>query len=542
MSAAVSDPLARPVAVGFGRAVLGHGFRLVRRGAVIVLAVAAGMSALVVQQHRSLFADGVDAAAFRALAENPAIRILFGRPVGLEDPGGFTVWRTGTPLAVVIAVWAMLAVIRITRGDEEAGRWDILAAGRYRLSRLVGLHLAVVAAGTVLVGVAVTVAMVTAGADPAGAVLYGAVLALIGMGAAAWGALAGQLAGDRRRAATLAAAGIGAGLLARMVADGVDTFAWLHWVTPFGLLGLTEPFTANRTAPLAVLASAAAVFAFLALVAGRRRDLGDGLVVSRASYRAWTVLLRSVPRFAARRSLGPVTAWGIGIGLYFLVVGLLASSVTVFLAENPVFAELAAQAGFGSLTTVTGYVASLFAVLAIPLGLYAASRISASGADEEARMLTLLFSAPVTRRRWYLVETSAALVGTVLLAVAAGLAAWAGAAAVGADVSAGAAVAGAVNVLPVAWLSLGAALAAFGWWPTVIVPVGAVPAAGGFLLQVLAESLSWPGWVARLSPYAHLNAVPYEGVDWAGTAGLALVAVLLAGVGLVGFARRDLRG
>ncbi len=393
MSAAVSDPLARPVAVGFGRAVLGHGFRLVRRGAVIVLAVAAGMSALVVQQHRSLFADGVDAAAFRALAENPAIRILFGRPVGLEDPGGFTVWRTGTPLAVVIAVWAMLAVIRITRGDEEAGRWDILAAGRYRLSRLVGLHLAVVAAGTVLVGVAVTVAMVTAGADPAGAVLYGAVLALIGMGAAAWGALAGQLAGDRRRAATLAAAGIGAGLLARMVADGVDTFAWLHWVTPFGLLGLTEPFTANRTAPLAVLASAAAVFAFLALVAGRRRDLGDGLVVSRASYRAWTVLLRSVPRFAARRSLGPVTAWGIGIGLYFLVVGLLASSVTVFLAENPVFAELAAQAGFGSLTTVTGYVASLFAVLAIPLGLYAASRISASGADEEARMLTLLFSA-----------------------------------------------------------------------------------------------------------------------------------------------------
>ena len=91
-------------------------------------------------------------------------------------------------------------------------------------------------------------------------------------------------------------------------------------------------------------------------------------------------------------------------------------------------------------------------------------------------------------------------------------------------------------------MSLGAALLAFGWAPTSILPVGALPAAGGFLLQVLAESLRWPDWVARLSPYAHLNAVPYEGVDWAGTAGMPLVAVLLAGVGLVGFARRDLRG
>ena len=91
---------------------------------LIVLAVAAGMSAVVVQQHRSLFATRFDAGALQALAENPAIRIMFGEPVALEDPGGFTVWRTGTPLAVLVAVWAVLTAIRITRGDEEAGRWD----------------------------------------------------------------------------------------------------------------------------------------------------------------------------------------------------------------------------------------------------------------------------------------------------------------------------------------------------------------------------------------------------------------------------------
>ncbi|MGW4330042.1 hypothetical protein ACWEKR_29635 [Nocardia sp. NPDC004573] len=39
----------------------------------------------------------MDSDALRALAENSAVRILFGAPLALDDPGGFTVWRTGTP-------------------------------------------------------------------------------------------------------------------------------------------------------------------------------------------------------------------------------------------------------------------------------------------------------------------------------------------------------------------------------------------------------------------------------------------------------------
>ena len=124
-----------------------HAIRLVRRGAVIVLDrggghVGAGRVA-VPQPVRRRF----DAGSLQALTENPAIRILFGTPVALDDPGGFTVWRTGTPMAVLVAVWAVLTAVRITRGEEEAGRWNLLLAGRVRFTRLVGLQLAVVMAG-----------------------------------------------------------------------------------------------------------------------------------------------------------------------------------------------------------------------------------------------------------------------------------------------------------------------------------------------------------------------------------------------------------
>ena len=536
----LSSAGARPVA-GLNAALLRHSWRLVRRGAVIVLLVAAGMSAMVVGQYRGLAADGFDPGAMRALADSPAIQIMFGEPVALDDPGGFTVWRTGTFLVVLVAVWSALTAVRITRGEEEAGRWNLLLAGRVGLTRLLGLQLAVVVAAAVATGGAVTVAMILAGTATSGAVLYGAALALIGVGAAAWGGLAGQLVGDRRRASVLATAGIGAGLLARMVADSAEALSGLHWVTPFGLLGLVEPFAANLPGPLAVLLLGGLALTAAVAVSSSRRDVGAGVLRARTSHRARLVGLRSLPRFGVRRSTGSVVAWATGIWLYFLVIGLLASSLTVFLADNPLFANLAAQAGFGSLTTVAGYLASLFALLAVPLGLFAAGRVAAGDADEEARRLTVVFAAPVTRRRWLLVEAGTAVASTVVLAAGAGLAAWAGAAAVGADITPAAALGGALNVLPVAWLSLGAALAAYGWLPQATLAVGAVPAVGGFLLQVLAESLSWPAWILNLSPYQHLNAVPYESVNWAGTAGMTLGAAALATIGLIGFHRRDLR-
>jgi ABC-2 type transport system permease protein len=118
---------------------------------------------------------------------------------------------------------------------------------------------------------------------------------------------------------------------------------------------------------------------------------------------------------------------------------------------------------------------------------------------------------------------------------------WVGTATVGAPLGAGAALAGTLNVLPVALLCLGAALLALGWLPRAVLAVGSVPAAGGFLLQVLADSFGWPGWVRQLSPYAHVAPVPVQAPDWAGAAGLLATAALLAAAGLAGYSRRDLR-
>jgi len=524
-----------------GRAVTGLAIRQLRRGAIVVTVLAAGMSALVAETYRGTIRTGADAASLAALAGNPAIRTLFGEPVALADPGGFTVWRSATVLAVLLGVWGLLTVTRLTRGEEDSGRWDVLLAGLLRLDRVVARQVAAVTTVMAIAGTSVAVGLTIAGTNPIGAVLHGAGLALLGMLFAGVAGLSAQIFPSRGQASGAALAVLGAALLLRMIGDGVPALAWLRWLTPFGLIELSHPYEADRWSPLLVLALGAAGCLIAVPGAATRRDVREGWLPATSGRSPRLALLGSSSAFAARRTIRPLAGWSAGIGTYFLLIGLIANSMTGFLADNPRFAEMAAQAGFATLGSVRGYAATLFALLAIPVGVFTAVRIAAFGVDETDRRLTLLYAGPVTRRRLAGAEIAATAGAALVLAVVAAVATWLGTAIAGADLGLGAALAGAVNVLPVAALCLGAAVFALGLLPRAVALVGALPAVGGFLLVVIADSVAAPGWVAQLSPFAHLAPVPQRAPNWAAAAGMTVVAAALAVAGVAAYERRDLR-
>lgn len=128
----------------------------------------------------------------------------------------------------------------------------------------------------------------------------------------------------------------------------------------------------------------------------------------------------------------------------------------------------------------------------------------------------------------------------MVLALVAAVATWAGTAAVGAGLGLSDALAGALNLLPVAGLCLGAAVLALGVGPRAVAGIGALPAAGGFLWQVIADSVDAPGWVG-FSPFAHLAPVPAARPDWPGVLGMLTGAAVLAAAGAWAYRRRDLR-
>nr|WP_090343997.1 polyketide antibiotic transporter [Mycolicibacterium malmesburyense]CRL75235.1 putative exporter of polyketide antibiotics-like protein [Mycolicibacterium malmesburyense] len=514
--------------------------RQVRRGTLVVFAVCAAMSFLVAAQYKSTFQAEMSPEALRALAENPAIRVLFGTPMALDDAGGFTVWRMGTPLLVVAGVWIMLTAVRITRGDEDAGRSELLLSGALRTSDVLRSCLVTLAGSALMIAVGVWAAMLAAGTSLAGTTLYAAGFLGVTATFATIGFVAGQLMPTRPMAVGSAVAVLGAALLMRMVADASAALAGLAWITPFGLIARLAPFADNRITPLAVLACYPVGLGAIAIRMARNRDVGHGLVAVSTSRPPRTSLLGSVGGFAVRRSLRSTTGWALAIAVYFLVIGATIASILEFFDANPRFAELAAAAGFAGLSSAEGLAAALFGLASIATGMYAATRLAAFVSDEQARRSTMLIAAPVSRVGLLGAEITVIAVGVVVLHVAAAAGITIGAAVTGAPLIVSDALAGALNTAPIAALALGAAVLATGWSPSAVAAVGAVPVAGGFLLNVVADNLQAPSWVRSMSPFVHVHPVPLATPDWTALGVLLAVAALLVAAGMTRYRRRDL--
>ena len=89
------------------------------------------------------------------LASNPALRALYGTPFDLATPGGFTVWRLGMFLSAAACAWGLLTATRLLRGEEEAGRADLVHTAPITHPSITNITLLVIAAAAPFVGVLV---------------------------------------------------------------------------------------------------------------------------------------------------------------------------------------------------------------------------------------------------------------------------------------------------------------------------------------------------------------------------------------------------
>lgn len=522
-----------------GRAVSRLAVRQVRLGAVTIALISGGISALVASEYRPI-GDLLDEPGLRALGENPAVRILSGPPVALDDPGGFTVWRTGPAVSVLVSVWIMLAATRITRGEEDGRRWDLLLAGRLRMADVVVRCLGALVGSATLIGVVVAAGLLAARTESAGAIIYAVGITCVGLTFATTALLAAQVMPRRSTATGVAVAALGVGLILRMIADGSHRLAWLAWATPFGLTARAAPYADNRIVPLIMLGAFPVVLAGAALVAARHRDLGDGIVALHHSRPPRTRLLHSTIGFALRRAGRTTLGWATGIAAYFFLVGAVLASILELFRTNPRLAELATAGGMGGHDMVRVVVAALFSLLTVPAGLYAAMRLAAMVADEKAGRWTLLFAQPISRAHLVSTEIMVTACGVLALHCSAAVAVWGGTKITGISLQLSASLAGALNSLPVALLAVGAAALGVGWLPSAAAAIGALPVVGGFLVNVILQTTKAPRWVGNLSPWTHLAAVPGTPPNWGATTIFLLIGAILTGLGVYGYVQRDL--
>ena len=481
----------------------------------------------------------------RTLGSNAGVSALVGPAHDIQTVAGFTAWRSLGILSVVSAVWGLLAATRMLRGEEEAGRWEILLAGRTTRRRGTIQAITGLAAGVAALWIVAAASVVLVGRSskvgiPAGAALFFSA-SLVASAAVflAVGALASQLSPTRRQASAYGAVFLGAAYALRMVADSGTELEWLRWATPLGWVEELRPLSDPR--PLAFLP----VVALLAVLTGLTvhlaglRDLNAGILADHDTAAPRTGLLGG-PTGLAVRLLRPVAlGWGTAIAAAGFIMGFIAKSGGGALTRSSSFKQVISRLGARG-AGAGAYLGFAFLVVAALLALVAAGQVAVTRGEEgEGRLDNLLVRA-VGRGSWFggrVVVTAAFLAACGLIA---GTFAWLGAATQSAGLGIASLVEAGLNLVPAALFVLGLGAFTHGVWPRAAAPVAYGFVAWSFLVELVGAVVNANHWLLDTSLFHQMAAAPAVAPDATSASVMAGLGLLLAVLGGLGLARRDL--
>lgn len=493
--------------------------------------------------------NGLSPATRRLLVKqyghNVGVSALVGPARMIGTVPGYTAWKCLTVLAIIGAVWGILTSTKLTRGEEDAGHWELLLAGQVTprsaaRQALLGFFLAALALFVTTSAVTVVVGQSSKVGIGVGAALYFA-LAIVS-GAAmflAVGALCGELSTSRRQAAGLASAMLGVSYALRMVADADVGLSGLRWVSPLGWIEELQPLTSPRPLALILIALFISTLAVATLYVAGRRDLGTGMLSDHANARVVRRLPTTTLGLSVYLSRSTLVAWSVSILAYGVLLGGIAKSGGKIITSSPGLRLVFSRLGVSGAEAFLG-VALL--IMAVSLGFVAVGQVSALRKEESNGQLTNLLVLPYSRATWI---TQRALLGIAVMlcgGLLVGVATWFGAALDHANVSLATMLVAGINVAVPALVLFGAGVLAFALAPRWATVVAYALLVWFFLVEIVAAAAKINHFILDTSAFHQMAAAPASPVDWTTNTIMIALALSSMSVGALGFQRRDLQG
>ena len=520
--------------------------RAVRSGVIwgYIFGIIAGSSAI---SYTTIYSTQAERDALAtAFGSNNATAALFGPGTDLQTVGGFTVFKSYMTIMVLGALWGLLTSTRLLRGEEDAGRWDLVLTGQVTqrgatVQVFGGLGAGLAALWIVVAVITVLAGLVSKVGFGVGASLYFAVAQVTTAAMfLAVGALTSQLVATRRQAATLAGWFLGASYVLRMVADAGVGVHGLIWLTPVGWAEELRPLTSpNPIALLPIIAFTAIVGGFAADLSGRR-DVGSGILEDRPHAVEKLRLLRGHLGLSARLVRPTVTAWIAALGATGFVLGLIAKEAGGTISGSSVqevFSRLGATG-----TGAQEFLGVSFLIVAVMEGFMSAGQVTALRTEEAEGRFDNLAALPVARSSWVGGRLLIAVVALLGAAVVTGFLTWVGTAVEGGGVSLATLLDAGINVVPAALCVLGLGILSFGAVPRAVSYVVYGILGWSLIIEVVGGVGSGRGWLLDTSLFHQMAAAPAVHPNWTVNGVMIGIGVVAALVGCLLFSHRDLRG
>ncbi len=494
--------------------------------------------------------DASRATLVATFGSNVGLQALFGVARNIDTVRGFTAWRCLGVMTIVGGIWALLAATKRFRGEEEAGRWELLLSGQTTARGAAINTLAGLGAG-LFVAYALT-AIITGIAGQLKGQNFGtsetlffslSLVAAIGIFFAV-GALVSQIAPTRRRAAGISAAIFGLSFLLRAIADAATSLHWFNYISPLGWIEQMRPLTGSSPIWLLPIAGLIAVCCYLTVYIAGVRDLGTSLIPDKDTAKPRTKYLNTPLGLAVREVKGPTIGWLIGIVAGSLAMGFVAKSAGEALAATPSFQDYVRRLVPGQATAIGAvtYLGIVFLTVITVILIMVASLINAMREDEAQGYLDNLFTRPVARLRWLGGRLALIVASVVLAGLGAGIFMWLAAASQHTGISFGTMLNAGVNATFPAAVILGVGLLAFGTQPRWTSRAMYIVIGWSFLLEMIGPAVKLNHWLLDTSLIHHIAYSPAATPRWGANAILLAIGVVLSAAGIWAFNRRDIVG
>ena len=484
----------------------------------------------------------------------PAILAGLGGPVvNVGTMGGYLQYKYGTFFPVLLSLWSILALSGTLAAEARRGSLEFVAASglsRWRIAlEKLGGHVT----GLAIVFVVTFISIAIAGAKFA--TLPGDELsATQAFGYAIWMVLMALAAGSVAFAlgpfvGRGAAAGIAgfitiAGFIVTGYSAPVPELAPISNLTWFGWTINHLPLAGQFDWPsVAFLAIFVVIMLTIGLVAFARRDIGVTSTVPTPSMPRALVGLGGPVSRSIGHNLSAAIAWGLGIGIFGLLLAGSSTGFTQQLQNSPEFMNLLStifpNVNFSS---VGGFLQLLFIEIGIVLiGLSAVTLVAGWASDETSGRLEFLLATPLSRVRWAGSGGVGILVDMALVVLLTAV-----------GIAIGGLTAGGDLLTPLTGTSVlffyGAALIGIGigvggvFGTRLAAPIVAIVVLATWIVQLIGPLLGLPDFIQQLALTNHYGQ-PMVGIwDWSGIAISAVIAVAGVAIGAWGFKRRDVRG
>jgi ABC-2 type transport system permease protein len=475
----------------------------------------------------------------------PVLLAFRGAPDG-DTFGSAVHFQSYTWLAVTVALMNTFIAVRHGRGDEAAGRRELLDAspvGRLAapaasllLALLADAVFAVLAVGGYLVG----------GLPLGGAVLSAAGLALTGLAFFGVGLLAGEAMPTSRAANGVAVALALLAYALRAAGDALGRPDVAHLTlapalpsatSPIGWGEAMLPFTRPTVWPIGALAGLAVGLVAIGFVVHGRREPGASAFRTRAGRATGSPALTGPFGLAWRLQWPTLLAWSIGGAVLAGITPSLMSAVADLRLDDPAIRRVAQSLGHSRADLATAFTAGVLVIVGVLAAAAGTQSMLRAREEEASGRSEVLLAGPVTRLKWLGSWLGVAAAGVVVVLLASATAVALGTFAVGEPDLVGDRVLQTLVQGPSALAITAIAALLVGVVPHLAVAGSWAVFAASAVVGLFGGVLDLPKRVVELSPVGSVPALPTD--DWGPTWGIAVAAAVLGALALLAVRLRE---